>query len=70
MHYQFTGELTARDCKRHIAHAVDVPANQRQLEIKLQFTPAQVHGMSNMLTLTLFDANSFRGAGHRGGWDS
>lgn len=67
MHYQFTGELTARDCKRHIAHAVDVPANQRQLEIKLQFTPAQVHGMSNMLTLTLFDANSFRGAGHRGG---
>jgi hypothetical protein len=67
MHYQFTGELTARDCKRHISHHFALPANSSQIDILLEFAPQQLHGMTNMLTLTLFDPAGFRGAGHRGG---
>lgn len=67
MHYHFEGNLSARDCKRHIAHHFETPAGSSQVELVLRFTPARVHGMTNMLTLTLFDPSGFRGAGHRGG---
>ena len=63
----FEGSLTARDCKRHIPHPVTVPEGSGQIDIDLYFEPAQAHNRKNMLTLTLFDANGFRGAGHRGG---
>jgi hypothetical protein len=66
-HIRFEGVLSARDCKRHLPHPFPVPADCTQVEVLLQFSPGQVQGMSNMLTLTLFDANRFRGAGHRGG---
>ncbi len=61
----FEGHLTARDCKRHIRHRFVVPANSRQMDIHLHFTPHYVHGITNMLTLTVFDPGGFRGAGHR-----
>lgn len=67
MQYQFTGTLLARDCKRHISHAFSVPPQSTQLAIELTFTPRAQQGMTNMLTLTLFDTAGFRGAGHRGG---
>ena len=67
MHYQFEDTLAARDCKRHIPHPFGVPADSGQVDIHLHFTPAKVDGIQNMLTLTLFDAQGFRGAGHRGG---
>jgi hypothetical protein len=66
-HTRFVGELTARDCKRHIQLPFTVPAHTKQIEISLSFAPERVHGFHNMLTLTLFDPNGFRGAGHRGG---
>ncbi|CAN5681065.1 CehA/McbA family metallohydrolase [soil metagenome] len=67
MDYQFTETLTARDVKRHIPHSFIVPANASQVELYLHFKPERVEGIQNMLTLTLFDPNGFRGAGHRGG---
>lgn len=67
MEYQFSGQLTARDCKRHLSHPFVVPPHSSAVEILLEFTPQQQHGLVNMLTLTLFDAAGFRGAGHRGG---
>ncbi len=67
MDYHFAETLTARDVKRHIPHPFVVPANASQIEIHLHFTPERVEGIQNMLTLTLFDPNGFRGAGHRGG---
>jgi hypothetical protein len=67
MHYQFENRLTARDCKRHIPHQFQAPANSEQIDLHLRFTPSHVNGISNLLTLTLFDPDGFRGAGHREG---
>jgi hypothetical protein len=69
MHYHFEGNLTARDGKRHIPHQFVAPANGQAIEIRLRFAPHTVHGMANMLTLTVFDPDEFRGAGHRHGAD-
>src|SRR5687768_6977828 len=67
MHEQFEGNLTARDGKRHLTHGFLVPAQCDQIDIQLRFTPGAVNGIGNMLTLTVFDPQGFRGAGHRGG---
>jgi hypothetical protein len=67
MHYHFEGYLTARDCKRHIPHPFTVPVHSGELDICLRFAPYRVRGISNMITLSLFDPTGFRGAGHRGG---
>jgi len=61
------GHLTARDCKRHIAHPFAVPPDSAQLDVRLSFEPARANGIKNLITLTLFDPQGFRGAGHRGG---
>ncbi|MCG8606923.1 CehA/McbA family metallohydrolase, partial [bacterium] len=67
MHYRFEGNLVARDCKRHIPHQMTVPGRASQIEIDFRFKPHSVGEIANMLTLTVFDPNGFRGAGHRGG---
>jgi hypothetical protein len=69
MHYHFEGSLTARDCKRHIPHQFVAPDGSQAIEIRLRFAPYIVHGMANMLTLTVMDPGGFRGAGHRHGAD-
>jgi hypothetical protein len=66
-HYHFTGQLTARDCKRHLAHRFVLEPTATALTITFHFTPHRVNGMTNLLTLTLFDPAGCRGAGHRGG---
>lgn len=67
MQTQFTGTLTAADSKRHIAHHFDLPSDVEALHIVLSFDPPNIGDVRNMLTLTIFDPNGFRGAGHRGG---
>jgi hypothetical protein len=67
MHQHIEGELTARDCKRHIPHYFVAPIGVEELEIELHFQPHRVSDISNMITLTVFDPNGFRGAGHRHG---
>ena len=67
MHHHFEGALTARDNKRYIQHRFAVPEGCAQLDIDFRFAPHRVNEMTNLLTLTLFDAAGFRGAGHRGG---
>ena len=67
MQYHFEDRLTARDCKRHISHPFVVPAGSEQIDIDFRFEPHAAHGVSNLLTLTVFDPSGFRGAGHRGG---
>ena len=67
MQTSFSDTLTDADVKRHISHQVDVPAGCTELTIQLNFEPAAVDNIRNMLTLTLFDPTGFRGAGHRGG---
>lgn len=64
---RFEGRLTARDAKRYLTHRFDVPPGVRDLTLTLHFTPYRLQGLSNLLTLTLFDPHGFRGAGHRSG---
>jgi hypothetical protein len=67
MNQQYTATLTAADVKRHIPHTFTVPDHCIKIAIRLHYTPRRVSGMTNLLTLTLFDPAGFRGAGHRGG---
>ena len=65
--HRFRGTLTERDVKRHIPHVIDVPARATGVRVQLGFEPAVVAGHRNMICLTLFDPDGFRGAGHRHG---
>jgi len=67
MNQQFTATLTSGDIKRHIPHTFTVPAHCTKVAIHFHYAPRNVSGMTNLLTLTLFDPDGFRGAGHRGG---
>lgn len=67
MFCEFTDTLTARDFKRHIPHTFTVPENCTRLSIRFGYAPPRVGDIRNMLTLTLFDPDGFRGAGHRHG---
>ena len=67
MNQQFSVTLTAVDVKRHIPHPFIVPEHCTKVKIRLHYAPRRVSGMTNLLTLTLFDPDGFRGAGHRGG---
>jgi hypothetical protein len=63
----FEGYLTTRDCKRYIPHTFAVPAGCGRIDIDFRYAPQRVHGIKNLLTLTLFDPHGFRGARHRSG---
>jgi hypothetical protein len=51
----FEGYLTTRDCKRYIPHTFAVPAGCGRIDIDFRYAPQRVHGIKNLLTLTLFD---------------
>lgn len=67
MKYRFKGRLSAKDSKCHIRHYLTMPGEAHQIDIHFRFEPHYVQDIANMLTLTVFDPNGFRGAGHRGG---
>ncbi len=69
MTVHFEGDLTTRDCKRHIPHAFTLPDDCEQLDIHFSFAPLRGQGIVNLVTLTVFDPHGFRGAGHRSGGD-
>lgn len=66
-HQEFERVLTSTDTKQNIPFAFQVPAGTTQLKICLSFTPWKVEGRYNLLTLSVFDPDGFRGAGHRHG---
>lgn len=57
--------LTAGDSKRYLEHAVEVAPGTRALRVTLDFSPAVTDGVRNMLCLSVFGPEGFRGAGHR-----
>lgn len=64
----FEAKLTEADSKKHIAHTFAVESRTTRIEIDLHYAPHRsADGYANMLTLSLFDPQGFRGAGHRGG---
>jgi hypothetical protein len=67
MQTHFEGTLTPQDAKHHFAHSFIVPEGATQLDIELWHAEGLDDGLSNMLTLTIFDPEGCRGAGHRMG---
>jgi hypothetical protein len=67
MPIHFSDTLTATKVKRHIPHTFHVPQGCQRLHIHFHYEPPRVDKLRNMITLTLFDPNGFRGAGHRHG---
>ncbi|HQY91378.1 CehA/McbA family metallohydrolase [Caldilinea sp.] len=67
IYFRLEGVLTVRDAKRHIPHAFVMPDDATRLDIHFVCEPAAAQGLDNMLTLSLFDAQGWRGARHRGG---
>ncbi|MCB0084341.1 MAG: hypothetical protein KDE47_25550, partial [Caldilineaceae bacterium] len=67
MNHQFTATLTSGDVKRHIPHPFTVPDHCTKVAVHFHYGPRNVGGMTNLLTLTLFDPTGFRGAGNHGG---
>lgn len=66
-HQEFSRVFTSADVKQNIPFRFQVPAGLAKLTIRLSFSPWQVDGRLNMLTLSIFDSDGFRGAGHRHG---
>jgi hypothetical protein len=62
---EFSATLTARDQKTHKVHEVVLPHGAGELAVTLEFPRGAGYG--NMLCLSLFDTNGFRGSGHRDG---
>lgn len=58
--------LTNEDAKKHIAIPFDMPPGATQLDVRFEFAPLQVEGQlgTNNLSLSLFDPQGARGAGH------
>ncbi len=67
MNVHFEGALSPADAKRHLPFEFEVPAGTQQVLIEMWHAEGHTDGLSNMLTLTLFDPNGHRGAGHRMG---
>jgi hypothetical protein len=67
MQYQFSGTLTDRDAKQHIALPFSMPDAMTELLVRFEYAPARVPAGLNALHLSLFDSFGFRGAGHRRG---
>ena len=59
--------LTSADVKQNIPFPFAVPEGTRQLTVRVSFSPWVVDNRKNLLTLSLFDPNGWRGAGHRHG---
>ncbi len=63
---ELRSSLSGRDSKKHLEFPFDVAAGTTQLHVNLDYSPIEIPGVagSNLLSLSLFDAEGCRGAGH------
>lgn len=64
MHLHDTRTLTHADNKRFIAYPFELPPGCGELSIDFAYDPPAFDGISNVLSLTLFGPEGFRGASH------
>ena len=62
-----TGTLYKEDVKKHLENTFFCPAGTQGLELTLTFTPAAAGGIRNMICVSVFSPEGFRGSGHRHG---
>jgi hypothetical protein len=65
MNTQFNAIVTDRDLHRNIPHEFVVAPGTTQIAIDFKYAPQWVGPYQNLLTLTVFGPDNFRGAGHR-----
>jgi hypothetical protein len=65
MERHFSGVVEPGQLKQHITLPFDVPGGVNGIIIHFEYEPHRVSGRNNLLTLTLFDPDGFRGEGHR-----
>lgn len=63
----FRGTLSHHEVKTHLEFSFEVPEAIQGLEFTFDFAPAKVGEIRNMICLSLFDPDRFRGSGHRHG---
>lgn len=67
--YHFAGEIVVTEQKgfrqAYLDFPFDVPPEVGALRLRLQYAPPKVRGVSNLITLGLFDPHGFRGNAHR-----
>ena len=67
--YHFEGRVQVTEARGfhqgYLQFPFDVPAETGALRLRLRFSPAKVGGVSNLITLGLFDPSGFRGNAHR-----
>ena len=67
--YHFEGHVPVSGDKRflqgYLQHPFDVPEGTGEVRLRLQFGPRKVNGVSNLITLGVFDPHGFRGNAHR-----
>src|SRR5260370_33385512 len=66
MKHQMNGTLTAESSHHYLSHRFNVPGGATRLDIDFQYAPKRVGNYGNLVTLSLFEPNGDRGAGHRG----
>jgi len=59
------GSLSFYDRQRHLRFPFEVIPGVGKLKVGFQYSPGQVSGYNNLLTLALFDPRGLRGAAHR-----
>jgi hypothetical protein len=62
---EFTGTLTDRDLKTHVAHGLALTHGAASVTVRLEHLRGP--GLGHMLCLSIFDCGGFRGSGHRDG---
>ena len=60
-----SARITDRERRQRLVFPVDVPDGATGLVIRFDYQPGDVAGIRNLLTLSLFDPERFRGAAHR-----
>ncbi len=63
----FERSLTELDWKQNLAFPFQLPGGVTPLHVLLEYSPHEVSGYLNMLTLTVFGPEGWRGSGHRHG---
>ena len=67
--YHFEGLVEVTEARGfhqgYLQFPFEVPPETGALRLRLRYTPAKVGGVSNLITLGIFDPHGFRGNAHR-----
>jgi hypothetical protein len=63
--FELHDTLTSREFQQHIPLLIDVPQGTTRMMLDFSYEPAMYDGFNNLVTLTIYDPNGWRGEGHK-----